>query len=389
VGQLSAAVVVSYREGRLAQGLSPRTLNGEVGALGSMLNWGVDPGKLIGSNPIAGLKPLPHLNPKEGRPLTDEEARKLLAASPPHWRDIWYAFLTTGLRKSELAGLQFTSEFLDLPARELIIPPWLAKNGIGRRIPMDDGLYEIIKRLEAGRAARQPGKGRGKISAAQVQARFTRDYIFVTTENTPLDHKGNLWRAFVSCLKKAKIERQTFSPDGRLLEHVDIHSMRRTFATSLIVSGADPKTVQELLGHKTLAMTMKVYAKVRSQTKQQAIARHSGRLRGSPDAPLALSPLPEQGAVDRLGFLQQLRVVQGQRFLNVAGHEQASCCSQGQHVELEALEETQDLPGDLLGLGVALDPFCRCGGGWGKRRNPGRRWLLPGFSFNKVYSRTE
>jgi integrase len=106
-----------------------------------------------------------------------------------------------------------------------------------------------------------------------VQARFTRNHIFVTTQNTALNSKGNLWRAFAACLKRAGIERQSFSPDGRLLEHVDVHSLRRTFATSLIVSGADPKTVQELLGHKTLLMTMKVYAKVRSQTKRQALGR--------------------------------------------------------------------------------------------------------------------
>jgi site-specific recombinase XerD len=79
----------------------------------------------------------------------------------------------------------------------------------------------------------------------------------------------------VGCLKRAGIDRRTFSPDGRVLEHVDLHSLRRTFATSLIVGGADPKTVQELLGHKTLAMTMKIYAKVRAGTKRQALGRLS------------------------------------------------------------------------------------------------------------------
>jgi hypothetical protein len=59
------------------------------------------------------------------------------------------------------------------------------------------------------------------------------------------------------------------------LEPVDVHSLRRTFATELIVNGADPKSVQELLGHKTLAMTMKLYAKVRPQNKRQAVARLS------------------------------------------------------------------------------------------------------------------
>ncbi len=275
VSQLTTDVVLAHRERRLAQGRSPRTVNAEVGALSTMLSWGVKPAKLIGSNPLADITPLPHNRPKDGRPLTDDEVPRLLEASPPHWRDIWYAFLVTGLRKSELAGLQFTGEFLNWEAREIIVPGWLAKNGVERRIPMDDRLHDIIRRLEAGRNDRQPGKGRGRVSAEQVKARFTRDHIFVTTENTPLDHKGNLWRTFVSSLEKANIERQTFGPDGRLTEHVDLHSLRRTFATSLIVGGADPKTVQELLGHKTLAMTMKVYAKVRAQTKRHALGKLS------------------------------------------------------------------------------------------------------------------
>ncbi|OAI54782.1 hypothetical protein AYO44_14215 [Planctomycetaceae bacterium SCGC AG-212-F19] len=51
------------------------------------------------------------------------------------------------------------------------------------------------------------------------------------------------------------------------------NSLRRTFSTSLIASGADPKSVQELLGHKSLAMTMNLYAKMNSQTKRQALGR--------------------------------------------------------------------------------------------------------------------
>ncbi|HYT92784.1 MAG TPA: tyrosine-type recombinase/integrase [Gemmataceae bacterium] len=273
VSQLTIPAVVAYRERRLAKGRSPRTVNGEVGALATMLNWGVNLGKVIGSNPLAGLVPLPHDRPKEGRPLSDDEVPRLLKASAPHWRDVWYAFLVTGLRKSELASLQFTGEFLDWEAREVIVPPWLAKKGVLRRIPMDDELYAILKRLESGRADRKPGKGRGKVSAERVQARFSRDHIFVTTGNTPLTSRGNLRRALLTCLEKAGIERATYAPDGRLLEHVDIHSLRKTFATSLICSGADPKTVQELLGHKTLAMTMRIYAKVRGGTKRQAMAR--------------------------------------------------------------------------------------------------------------------
>jgi hypothetical protein len=39
---------------------------------------------------------------------------------------------------------------------------------------------------------------------------------------------------------------QTLDSDGRAVEHVDLHSLRRTFATNLIAGGADPKSVSTL-----------------------------------------------------------------------------------------------------------------------------------------------
>ncbi|HWE35274.1 MAG TPA: hypothetical protein VG406_01785 [Isosphaeraceae bacterium] len=104
--QVTAAGALAYRQERLAEGVSPRTVNMEVGALATMLRRGVKQ-RLIGSNPLAEFDPLPHDHPKDGRALTTAEVGRLLEASPPHWRDIWYCFLVTGLRKQELASLTF------------------------------------------------------------------------------------------------------------------------------------------------------------------------------------------------------------------------------------------------------------------------------------------
>ena len=93
-------------------------------------------------------------------------------------------------------------------------------------------------------------------------------------------------------LSKAGIEMQTYDSKGILLEHLDIHGLRRTFATNLITGGADPKTVQELLGHKTLAMTMKIYTKIRGQNKRQAINVLS--YGNGVTAPEHTLPLPEK-----------------------------------------------------------------------------------------------
>jgi integrase len=270
VSQITLDAVLVYRGERLAEGVCPRTVNIDVGSVKTMLTWACKH-RLIGSNPLAPLKPLRHDNPKEGRALSSDEVSRLLAKSSPHWRDIWYAFLVTGMRKEELASLTFRD--IDWEGRELIVRGGVAKNHKERRIPIDAGLWDILKKQQDGRQDRLPGRGKTPKLTKQTQAKFTADHVFVSTQNTPLSHRSGPYHAFLRCCAKAGIPVKTFNAEGRVVEHVDLHSLRRTFATSLISAGADPKSVQELLGHRTLDMTMRIYAKVHTQTKRQALGR--------------------------------------------------------------------------------------------------------------------
>jgi hypothetical protein len=52
---------------------------------------------------------------------------------------------------------------------------------------------------------------------------------------------------------------------------VDLHSLRMTFATLALENGASPRAVQELLGHRDLKMTMKVYAQATDRSLRGAI----------------------------------------------------------------------------------------------------------------------
>ena len=64
--------------------------------------------------------------------------------------------------------------------------------------------------------------------------------------------------AFVSALERAGIREFRF------------HDLRHTFASHLVISGASIKEVQELLGHKTLAMTTR-YAHLSQEHKKKAV----------------------------------------------------------------------------------------------------------------------
>jgi integrase len=274
-GQIRQENVEAYREDRLIDGACPRTINMEVGALATMFRWAASPNvAMIASNPLVGLKPLRHDHPKDGRPLTDDEVSRLLEKSPQPWRDIWYAYLVTGLRKSELAYLMFQN--IDWENREIIVRSSRAKNHWERRIPVDSGLWDILCRQRDSRDERRPGVGAMPAITARLQERFSKGHVFVTTQNTPLTHRSSLYKAFMRCCEAAKICTRSKDAEGREIDHVDLHSLPRTFATNLIESGADPKSVQELLGHRTLDMTMRLYTKIKGRgTKRAAIGRLS------------------------------------------------------------------------------------------------------------------
>jgi len=54
------------------------------------------------------------------------------------------------------------------------------------------------------------------------------------------------------------------------LSGVKFHSLRHTFASHLVMAGVDLVTVKELLGHKSIKMTMK-YSHLSQEHKRKAI----------------------------------------------------------------------------------------------------------------------
>jgi integrase len=77
--------------------------------------------------------------------------------------------------------------------------------------------------------------------------------------------KDTLHHAFMSACKKAEIPYGLKTPDG-----VTYHTTRHTFGSWLAMRGVPIKTIQELLGHKNISMTMR-YAHLTEDVKKEAV----------------------------------------------------------------------------------------------------------------------
>ena len=75
---------------------------------------------------------------------------------------------------------------------------------------------------------------------------------------TPLDSQNFINRTFRPALAAARIADFSW------------HDLRHTFASRLAMKGIDLRTIQELLGHRTLAMTLR-YAHLSPAHKQAAV----------------------------------------------------------------------------------------------------------------------
>ena len=54
------------------------------------------------------------------------------------------------------------------------------------------------------------------------------------------------------------------------LEDFHFHTLRHTFTSNLLLNGAQPKDVQELLGHADVSTTMNIYAHATKEAKRSS-----------------------------------------------------------------------------------------------------------------------
>ena len=211
------------------KGRSDATRNRYLALIKGMLNKALEWG-MADRNPAAPIKPLKENNLRT-RFLEVDEIQLLLEACSDDLRPILITALHTGMRRSEIFGLRW--QHIDLRNRMITIPH--SKPNKTRFIPLDETLRKTLSGLTS---------------------RFQRGLVFPSPKTG--EKRTDAKHAFRYAVKKAG------------LEDVRFHDLRHTCASHLVMSGADIKVVQEILGHHSLVMTQR-YSHLAKDHRTRAI----------------------------------------------------------------------------------------------------------------------
>jgi integrase len=168
-------------------------------------------------------------NNKRLRFLNEDEIHSLLDACPEYLRRIVVCAVNTGMRRGEILSLkwdQIRNGFIYLSKTKTKEP---------RQIPINDDLELLFKEI-------------------RKDQHLTSKHVFTNAGK----QVRAIERAFGASLKRAGIQDFRF------------HDLRHTFASQVLLKGGSLKDIQELLGHKTMNMTLR-YSHLTQEHKRTAV----------------------------------------------------------------------------------------------------------------------
>ena len=242
-GKLAVQYVTShhveqYKAQLLKKGSTPKTVNNHLGILNKLLSTAYEWRQYEKAPPkIKLLKCLP---PRTDY-LSTEECHLLLSHSQGVVYEMILAALRTGMRQGELKGLQWSSIEWDNrnvvvrhskdDYREVLGTP---KSNRERHVPLDRELYETL-----------------------LKRKCSTEYVFLDARGKPFTHDRMTLEIARVCKAAG-------------LRKIGWHTLRHTFATQLATKGVPLTTIQALLGHSSISITMR-YAHVAPSTLRSAV----------------------------------------------------------------------------------------------------------------------
>lgn len=271
---LDTTTIEHWRDTLTASGLSGRSVALALGILKQALTRAVRL-HLLTYNPAEYVEaPKSTAQPVQVWQL-DEVRGFLSAVGADPLYALWLVAITTGLRRSELAGLRW--EDVDLEASRIHVrqarklagsAPYIGapKSDAGRRTLSLDSTSLLALNEHATRQAEL-----GELMPGWLDT----GYVFTTSIGTPF-HPDVLSHRFRTLCDSLKASHQ--------MPQVHLHSLRHTSVALALASGANIKVVSARLGHSRTAITLDVYAYLLSGQDEALAEGVAGLLFGQPQS---------------------------------------------------------------------------------------------------------
>jgi len=201
-------------------------------------------------------------------PMTLEQQFKFIELIKGHDHEVMFNLaLDTGMRQGEIFALRWDD--VDFNKKVIHITRSF------RFVKIDEkkkrvGKFTDTKTKSSSRVIPLPERTADFLKAYKIKQQekykklgyeiTDKDLIFSTASGKPFDSR-NILKRIKSIYKKMGIEEKNF------------HDLRHTYATRLFELGEQPKTVQALLGHSNVNITMSTYTHILDQTKEKAASK--------------------------------------------------------------------------------------------------------------------
>lgn len=252
VGAITRADVLAFRaefskrDGKTkGKPMSPKTVNDVVGVLKSILDEAA--ARFDFSSPCQKIKRL-KVPRTEVFPFTLDEVRKLIDTVRADYRDYMTVRVFTGLRTGEANGLQW--EHIDFANREILVRETFTHgqrdqcktDGSWREVAMSPPVFDALMRH------------RGDVKNLT-------GYVFTNTAGEPLDNHNFCNRVWYPLLRLLGFKRRR------------PYQLRHTAATLWLASGENPTWIARQLGHASVEMLFRTYARwVKNMTQRDGAA---------------------------------------------------------------------------------------------------------------------
>ena len=234
---------------------SVASINREIACLRHLFSEALD-WEMVKKNPFDKGKSLLQKEDNERlRYLEESEIERLLAECPKHLRYIAVCAINTGMDRGELLNLKWSQIRND----HIYLPKY--KTRPKRQVTITADLRHLFSEIRRNQELRSEYVFTYAASEDKLKGR-----VPVRRRKGPAPVAGkikSIKTAFGASLKRAGIEDFRFK------------DLRHTFASHFVMRGGTLKELQELMGHKTMNMTLR-YAHLSREHKKKAVSLLNG-----------------------------------------------------------------------------------------------------------------